>query len=230
MSLTNLTHLFRIWGAELLSEIAAVQLRSEGLFPKFDGNWFLLIGFEGLPWWWWWCNQIHINPQNLYLCICIFMYLYIDVFVYWCIYILMCLYIDVFVFVYSCWSKLPLPEIHFNPWNTFYIYSLLSRLLYWNWVADWVLLTIYIDSANSHFMLNKPLKKTQADISFTNPLAVGSGLKGTPSKSRGHLGISGQNPNLPDTGNISKLLKSQFWASVEWGIILIPLKHFKAGI
>ena len=123
MSLTNLTHLFRIWGAELLSEIAAVQLRSEGLFPKFDGNWFLLIGFEGLPWWWWWCNQIHINPQNLYLCICIFMYLYIDVFVYWCIYILMCLYIDVFVFVYSCWSNLPLPEIHFNPWNTFYIYS-----------------------------------------------------------------------------------------------------------
>ena len=139
------------------------------------------------------------------------------------------LYIDVFVFVYSCWSKLPLPEIHFNPWNTFYIYSLLSRLLYWNWVADWVLLTIYIDSANSHFMLNKPLKKTQVD-SFTNPLAVGSGLKGTPSKSRGHLGISGQNPNLTDTGNISKLLKFQFWASVEWGIILIPLKHFKAGI
>ena len=60
------------------------------------------------------------------------------------------------------------------------------------------------------FYAEQTAEKTQADISFTNPLAVGSGLKGTPSKSRGHLGISGQNPNLPDTGNISKLLKSQF--------------------
>ena len=60
------------------------------------------------------------------------------------------------------------------------------------------------------FYAEQTAEKTQADISFTNPLAVGSGLKGTPSKSRGHLGISGQNPNLTDTGNISKLLKFQF--------------------